>query len=194
MFEQDVPVEPFESWLAKVLTDYPWILDPQIESVVYEISDAVTIKRTYPKPSGLGSENLAVASSTSLIPGETNIIASICDGKETGWLIIDDVSSEYSNWYKGEAWIVTDAYLNSEFSHQMILFGLLTYVVQSCGVGMIRIKTATLDQLSKYFRLYGFTYAWTVGDGTFSIATQAFLESASKARNSYWLEHQVNSQ
>jgi hypothetical protein len=109
------------------------------------------------------------------------------DGKDAGFIRITNYTDDWENYYSGEVWNASDAYVKKPYRSKLVLRKLLEFVITNCNVVMARLETERLFNKEYYYRSLGFTYAWTVGvDEQLSIAViEKLKEAAIRKNNDY---------
>ncbi|ALK91335.1 GNAT family N-acetyltransferase [Limnohabitans sp. 103DPR2] len=106
------------------------------------------------------------------------------DGKDAGFIRITNYTETWKNYYDGQVWNASDAYVKQPYRSKLVLRKLLEFVIANCNVVMARLETERLYNKQYYYRTLGFTYAWTVGeDEQISIAVIEKLKEAAIRKN-----------
>ena len=107
----------------------------------------------------------------------------LLDGKEAGYIRITNYTDEWKEYYDGELWSASDAYVKKPYRNKSILRQLMEYVMKNCNVKAVRLEAERLNNNARYYKMLGFTYGWKIYGGQLSIAVVRELEVAAKRRN-----------
>lgn len=107
----------------------------------------------------------------------------LVEGKEAGFIRISNYTDVWRNYYDGEVWSASDAYVKKPYRNISILRQLLLFVMGNCNVKAVRLETERLNKNAKYYNTLGFTYGWSFDEGELSIAVVKELEEAAIKRN-----------
>lgn len=115
-----------------------------------------------------------VAESPSLYGENVRFFVATRDGKELGFIRINDKSAFFKGVYDGPVWNVTDGYVKPSYRSQGVLREMIAHAVSDLDVKILYIETDRFERSLPYYRSLGFSFAWTVKGGQF---TWAFHDS-----------------
>ncbi len=103
----------------------------------------------------------------------------VVDGKDAGFIRITNKTDTYEDYYDGEVWCASDAFVKKAYRGQGVLHRLLSYVINYCNVKVARLETERVKAHEKYYYRLGFTYGWEISDSDLMIIVQTDLIDAS---------------
>lgn len=121
--------------------------------------------------------------SDALYGANVRFIVAIRDGKELGFIRINDKSAHFKEVYDGPVWNLTDAYVKPAYCHQGVLRSMITHAIDTLNVKMLYMQTDRYASHRLYYESLGFSLHWTVKGGqmTWSFVSD-FTEIALKVR------------
>ena len=105
------------------------------------------------------------------------------NGKDAGFIRITNYTNSWSEYYDGDVWSASDAYVKKPYRGNAVLRQLLEYVIENCNVMSMLIETERLMCYESYYRTLGFNYGWTFGDKVLSWAVTDKLKDAAIKRH-----------
>jgi len=108
-------------------------------------------------------------------------ILAIENGKELGFVRINDKSYRFQMFTSVPVWNITDAYVKPAYRHNGVLKALIQHVIENYNVRMIYMTTDRFINNLDYYRSLGFTFYYAVKETEMMWAFQTdFKAIASK--------------
>lgn len=105
------------------------------------------------------------------------------DGKELGFIRINDKVFNFKGFTDEEVWNLTDAYVKPAYRSKGVLREMIAQAVRDLKVKMLYIQTERFDACRAYYFGLGFTYYYTVQQGGMVWAFQGSFEKVAVASN-----------
>lgn len=117
------------------------------------------------------------------------LFVALYEGKEAGYIRINNYTKTFDKFFDGEAWGVNEGYVKPTYRSNGILTALRSHVVKHHNVKVMRIETDRYLRLKDYYEEQGFIYGYAIKDGELSaICVPEFL-NALLAYSKYKSEH-----
>jgi GNAT superfamily N-acetyltransferase len=107
----------------------------------------------------------------------------IDDDKELGFMRINDKSAFYKDRPDMEVWSISDAYVKPKYRGNGVLREMIAQAVRDLNVRMFYIETERFKAYRAYYSTLGFTYSYTVDEGSMTWAFLGSFMQAVKASN-----------
>jgi GNAT superfamily N-acetyltransferase len=92
----------------------------------------------------------------SMISGNVRFFVASKDGKEVGYIRIDDKSNIFAGIANAPVWNIGEAYVKPGYRSKGVLRALIQYVVEHCNVEMLHIDIDRYVENAAYYRALGF--------------------------------------
>jgi hypothetical protein len=116
------------------------------------------------------------ASDLQLYEKTVRFIKAKINGVDVGFIRINDKSHHFSEYYEGNVWSVTDAFVEREFQRRGVLRKLIQYAVNELCVKMCFMEKMRYEKHKSYYESLGFTFATTSTDGAMSWLFQSDMK------------------
>ncbi|WP_037306884.1 GNAT family N-acetyltransferase [Ruegeria halocynthiae] len=133
---------------------------------IFELSE----KRRWMKKFLSSYKGESVAMNEEMFGSNVRFFVACEDGKQLGFIRINDKSAFFERYTSEPVWNAADAYVKTAYRSKGVMGALLRHVVANCNVKMTHIETARLASNEEYYRQLGFTYHYPVKDGRLSWA------------------------
>ncbi len=105
------------------------------------------------------------------------------DGKELGFIRINDKAFCFKGFTDDEVWNLTDAYVKPAYRSKGVLREMIFQAVCALKVKMLFIETERFIACGAYYFGLGFTYYYTVQDGGMVWAFHSSFRTVAEASN-----------
>lgn len=125
----------------------------------------------------------AIDPNANMFGTNSRFILAIENGKELGFVRINDKSSFFSIHTSMPVWNITDAYVKPAYRHKGVLKALIQHVIENYDVRMIYMTTDRFMDNLDYYRSLGFTFYYTVKEEQMMWAFQTDFKAIAAMRS-----------
>lgn len=124
----------------------------------YEISEIhdLRTKRQWHERFRRAYDGECIPFNLDMINGNVRLFVAAKDGRDLGYIRINDKSNFFVGISKRPVWNITEAYVKPPYRSQGVLRELIQYVVKHCNVEMLHIETDRLAANAAYYQVLGF--------------------------------------